>query len=69
NDPAIGFSGAITWTNGAGEAAQYLRNGGLSQQLCFYRNNFFVSLSIVVDTEESLNIMKQFALNVDAKTK
>jgi hypothetical protein len=69
NDPAVGFSGAITWTNGAGEAAQYLRNGGLSQQLCFYRNNFFVLLEISADTEESLNIAKQFALNVDAKTK
>jgi hypothetical protein len=69
SDPDVGFSGAITWTNGAGEASQYLRNGGLSQQLCFYRNNFFVLLEINADTEESLNIVKQFALNVDAKTK
>ena len=69
NDPQIGFSGAITWSNGAGEAAQYLRNGGLSQQMCFYRTKFFVLLEINADTEESLNILKQFALNVDAKAK
>ncbi len=69
NDPDVGFSGALTWMNGAGEAAHYLRNAGLSQQLCFYRNNFFVLLEISQDTEESLNIVKQFALNVDAKAK
>lgn len=69
NDPSIGFTGAIAWTSGAGEAAQYVRNDGFSQQLCFYRNNFFVLLEINADTEESLNIVKQFALNVDAKTK
>lgn len=68
-DPDLGFSGATPWSSGAGDAARYLRNGGLSQQMSFYRNGFYVSLEMSTDTEESLNVLKQFALNVDAKIK
>jgi len=69
NDPDIGLSGAIDWQGGAGDAAHYVRNAGLSQMLSFYRKNYFVLLDIVADTEESLNILKQFALNIDGKIK
>jgi hypothetical protein len=68
-DAALGFVGAIDWTNGAGNTAHYVRNGGLSQVLAFYRGGYFVSFTMSSDTEESLNVLKQFALNVDAKLK
>lgn len=66
-DPDLGFAGALDWTGGAGEAAHYVRNGGLSQVLSFHRGSYFVYLEMSIDTEESLNVMKQFALNVDGK--
>ena len=69
SDPVLGFTGAIDWTGGAGEAAHYARYGGLSQVLSFYRAGYYVSLEINTDTEESLNVLKQFALNVDGKLK
>lgn len=66
-DPDIGLSGAIDWDGGAGQAAHYARYGGLSQVMAFYRGRHFVYMEMSIDTEESLNILKQFALNVDAK--
>ena len=68
DDPDLGLSGAINWQNGAGKAAHYIRFG-LSQALTFYRNAYYVHLEIDYDTDESLNILKQFALNVDGKIK
>lgn len=68
-DPALGFLGAIDWTGGAGDASHYARYSGLSQVLSFYRNGYYVSLEMNTDTEESLNVLKQFALNVDGKLK
>lgn len=69
SDADLGFGGALDWSSGAGEAAHYVRNAGLSQALSFYRGVFFVSLDIATDSDESLNILKQFALNVDGKIK
>ena len=66
-DPDLGLNGATPWTGGAGEEAQYVRFGGFSQALAFYRGTYFVFLGLDYDTEESLNILKQFALNVDGK--
>jgi len=66
-DPDIGLSGALPWENGAGQESHYIRHGGFSQELTFYRGVYFVYLTINYDTEESLNILKQFALNVDGK--
>ena len=68
-DSALGFVGAIDWTGGAGDASHYARYSGLSQVLSFYRNGYYVSLEMNADTEESLNVLKQFALNVDGKLK
>lgn len=68
NDPNLGFSGAINWSDGAGTKAHYVRYG-LSQQLAFYRDKYYVLLELNADTDESLSIMKQFALNVDGKIK
>ncbi|MDP6777154.1 MAG: hypothetical protein QGI83_10355 [Candidatus Latescibacteria bacterium] len=68
-DPDLGMSAATGWTAGAGTAAQYVRYGGFSQVLAFYRGAYFVHLEINDDTEESLNILKQFALNVDGKAR
>ena len=67
NDTDLGFSGAIDWTGGAGEAAHYVRNAGLSQLLGFQRGSYFVLLEIGTDSDESLNVLKTFALNVDGK--
>jgi hypothetical protein len=70
DDPDLGFSSAITWTdNPAGTKAKYERYSGLSQVLGFYRDKYFVHLNISFDSEESLNILKQFAYNVDEKLK
>lgn len=68
-DVDLGFSGALDWSGAAGQAAHYVRNGGLSQVLGFYRGQYFVYLEINADTDESLNVLKQFALNVDGKLK
>ena len=66
-DTDLGFSGAIDWTGGAGEAAHYVRNAGLSQMLAFRRGAYVVLLEIGADSDESLNVLKTFALNVDGK--
>jgi hypothetical protein len=66
-DPDTGFSGATTWNDGPGEAAHYVRFGGLSQALAFYQGSYFVQLDMSYDTEESLNVLKAFALNVSGK--
>ena len=67
-DPELGLDGAIDW-KGAGQTAKYIRYAGFSQVLCFYRGKHFVLLQINADTETSLDILKQFALNVDGKFK
>jgi hypothetical protein len=69
DDPDIGLVGAIAWNDGAGQEAHYIRYSGLSQALTFYRGRYFVHLEITYDTEESLNILKQFAWNIDGKIK
>jgi len=69
NDPDVGLSGATPWNDGAGEAAHYVRYGGLSQALAFYRGSYFVLLEVNFDTEETLSILEQFAMNVDGKIK
>jgi hypothetical protein len=68
-EPALGYGGALDWKGGAGQAAHYVRNGGLSQALAFYRGRHFVTLEINADSDESLTILQQFALNVDGKIK
>jgi hypothetical protein len=68
-DPDIGLVGALDWNDGAGQEAHYIRYSGLSQALTFYRSHYFVYLEITYDTEESLNILKQFAWNIDGKFK
>jgi hypothetical protein len=68
DDPDLGLTGALDWINGAGAASHYERYG-LSQKLAFYRGQYLVLLELNYDTEESLNILKQFALNVDGKIK
>jgi len=67
DDPEIGPAGATDWTDGAGVRAHYVRYGGLSQILAFYRDSYFVHISINYDSDESLNILMQFALNIDGK--
>ena len=67
DDPDFGLSGATNWSGGAGKEAHYVRYGGFSQVLTFYRNSYFVYLEMKYDTEESLSILQQFALNVDGK--
>ena len=65
-DQDLGFSGALDWKSGAGQGAHYVRYS-LSQALAFYRGKYFVLLEINSGTDESLNVLKQFALNVDGK--
>jgi hypothetical protein len=69
-DPDLGLTSALTWSdNPAGIVAKYIRYSGISQVLCFYRDNYLVYLTMSYDTEESLNILKQFGYNVDEKVK
>lgn len=68
NDPDLETSSGLVWSdNHAGVEAKYIRFGGLSQILNFYRGQYFISLAVTYDTEESLNILKQFAFNIDEK--
>lgn len=67
DEPDLGLSGANAWSGGAGTESHYVRYGGISQVMTFYKSTYFVYLQINYDTEESLNILKQFALNVDGK--
>ncbi len=68
NDNDLGMNGAIAWPNGAGKEAHYVRYG-LSQRLVFYAAQYFVHLEMNYDTDESLTILQQFALNVSGKIK
>lgn len=67
DDPDLGLSGATVWTDGAGTEAHYVRYGGLSQVMTFHLSTYFVYFQINYDSDESLNILKQFALNVAGK--
>ena len=67
-DPDVGLIGANELTN-IGNAGHYIRNGGLSQVLSFFRDKYYIILDINSDSDESLGILKQFALNIDAKVK
>lgn len=71
NDTDTGFSGAVNWSDAghAGDAAHYKQYGGLSQKISFYRNGYYVYIDVNADTPESLSIIQQFALNIDAKLK
>jgi hypothetical protein len=70
DDPDLSLTSALTWSdNPAGTVAKYIRYSGLSQVLCFYRGNYLVYFTLDFDTEESLNILKQFGYNVDEKIK
>ena len=69
-DPALGFSGAVDWTGGAGDAAHYIRINGVAQILAFRRNGYFVYLEMLnVDSDQSLSVLMSFANNIDAKIK
>jgi hypothetical protein len=69
-DPALGFTGAVEWTGGAGDAAHYVRINGVAQMLSFHRNGYYVYLELLnVDTDQSLNVLKGFASNIDGKIK
>jgi hypothetical protein len=67
-DPALGFTGAVEWTGGAGTAAHYVRINGVAQMLSFHRDGYYVYLELLnVDTDQSLNVLKGFASNIDGK--
>jgi hypothetical protein len=69
-DPDLGLTSGLVWSdNPAGTGAKYIRYSGVSQVLCFYRGSYLVYFTVSFDTEESLNILKQFAYNVDEKVK
>jgi len=65
-DPDTGMGGAVPWVDGAGEEARYLSTS-LSTTLTFYRDKYYVLLNIGSGLDEALNVLKQFALNVDGK--
>jgi hypothetical protein len=64
--PETDFGGAVPWLDGAGEEAHYLAFT-FSTRMSFHRGQYYVELDINSGTEEGLNILKQFALNVDGK--
>jgi len=67
DDPDLGLSSATVWNNGAGTEAHYVQYGGVSEVLTFYKGNYFVYQQIDYDSDETLSIMKQFALNISGK--
>lgn len=66
NDPQSGMGTAVSWPDGAGEEAHYLTSQ-LANTLAFYSDKYYVWLNINFGEEEGLNVLKQFALNVDGK--
>ncbi len=69
NDSNNGLNGAINTSNKIGDQSKYIRNGGLSQVMAFTKGKYFVYIQISADTEESLNVITQFAKNVNTKIK
>lgn len=70
DDPDLGLSSALVWSdNPAGTKAKYVRGGGLSQTMFFYRDKYLIDLTVTTDNEQSLDILKAFAINVDGKVK
>lgn len=67
DDPDLGLSSAIDWTDGAGTEAHYALYGGISEALTFYQGSYFVYQQIGYDSDETLSIMQQFALNISGK--
>ncbi len=67
DDPDLGLSSATVWTDGAGTEAHYVQYGGLSEVLTFYQGSYFVYQQIDYDSDETLSILKQFALNISGK--
>lgn len=65
-DPDTGMGGAVPWADGAGEEAHYL-SAQHATTLTFYRAKYYVLLNIGSGLDEALNVLKQFALNVDGK--
>jgi len=64
--PETDFGDATPWADGAGEEAHY-KTAGWNTRMSFHRGKYYVLLTITSNTEEGLNVMKQFALNVDGK--
>ena len=69
NDPDNGLSSATELIPPVGDIAKYVRNSGLSQVFAFVKDKYFIYIEINTDSEESLNLVKQFALNVSNKIK
>jgi hypothetical protein len=67
DDPDLGLSSATTWSNGAGTEAHYVQYSGLSEVLTFYSGVYFVYMQVDYDSDGTLSIMKQFALNISGK--
>jgi uncharacterized protein (DUF1330 family) len=67
DDPDLGLSSATVWSGGAGTEAHYVQYGGLSEVLTFYKDVYFVYMQIDYDSDETLSILKQFALNISGK--
>jgi hypothetical protein len=61
------MSSPIEW-NEAGTGAR-IERFPLSQIIVFYRSKYFVSLTITSGSDEALEVLKQFAKNVDSKIK
>ncbi len=66
DDPDSGMSTAVPWPGGAGDEAHYLTTQ-LSNTLTFHSGKYYVWLNINFGQDEGLNVLKQFALNVDGK--
>ncbi len=69
NDPDNGLSSATELIPPVGDIAKYVRNAGLSQVFAFVKDKYYVQIEINADSEECLNVVKQFALNVSNKIK
>ena len=54
------------WDDGAGVEAAIERLG-LAQRIQFRKGSYFISLTISSGLDEALNVLKTFALNIDAE--
>ena len=53
------------WDEAGSEAS--VERLGLAQRILFHKENYFISLTISSGLDESLNVLKTFALNIDAE--
>ena len=60
------MSNPLDWSDKVGKEAR-IERFSLSQRILFYKEKYFISLIITSGSDEALDVLKTFAINVDGK--